>query len=111
MDIQIPWSSWFTKKTRRKPDDWMIVEISLEEEFAVEMFLRDKKRICYGGTAINNVLPLQDQFYNKEVELPNNSKLTFLVVKDSYLSFALLLSEIEKLNIENRLFKLCALSI
>ena len=41
MDIQIPWSSWFTKKTRRKPDDWMIVEISLEEEFAVEMFLRD----------------------------------------------------------------------
>ena len=34
MDIQIPWSSWFTKKTRRKPDDWMIVEISLEEEFA-----------------------------------------------------------------------------
>ena len=41
MDIQIPWSSWFTKKTRGKPDDWMIVEISLEEEFAVEMFLRD----------------------------------------------------------------------
>ena len=41
MDIQIPWSSWFTKKTRRKPDDWMIVEISLEEEFAVELFLRD----------------------------------------------------------------------
>ena len=31
---------------------------------------------------------------NKEVELPNNSKITFLVVKDSYLSFALLLSEI-----------------
>ena len=28
---------------------------------------------------------------NKEVELPNNSKITFLVVKDSYLSFALLL--------------------
>ena len=39
---------------------------------------------------------------NKEVELPNNSKLTFLVVKDSYLSFALLLSEIEKLNISRK---------
>ena len=41
MDIQIPWSNWFTKKSRRKPDDWMIVKISLEEEFAVELFLRD----------------------------------------------------------------------
>jgi len=40
---------------------------------------------------------------NKEVELPNNSKLTFLVVKDSYLSFALLLSEIEKLNISRKI--------
>ena len=39
---------------------------------------------------------------NKKVELPNNSKLTFLVVKDSYLSFALLLSEIEKLNISRK---------
>ena len=39
---------------------------------------------------------------NKEVELPNNSELTFLVVKDSYLSFALLLSEIEKLNISRK---------
>ena len=40
---------------------------------------------------------------NNEVELPNNSKLTFLVVKDSYLSFALLLSEIEKLNISKKI--------
>jgi len=37
----------------------------------VEQFLRDKKRICYGGTAINNILPLEDQFYDKKVELPD----------------------------------------
>jgi len=37
----------------------------------VEKFLRDKKRICYGGTAINNILPLKDQFYDKKVELPD----------------------------------------
>ena len=37
----------------------------------VEDFLRVKKRICYGGTAINNILPEQDQFYDKEVELPD----------------------------------------
>ena len=37
----------------------------------VEQFLKDRKRICYGGTAINNILPLEDQFYDKKVELPD----------------------------------------
>ena len=37
----------------------------------VEQFLKDKKRICYGGTAINNILPKKDQFYDKKVEFPD----------------------------------------
>ena len=37
----------------------------------VENFLRKKKLVCYGGTAINNILPQQDQFYNKDVEIPD----------------------------------------
>ena len=37
----------------------------------VESFLRKKFLICYGGTAINNILPKQDQFYNKDVEIPD----------------------------------------
>ena len=37
----------------------------------VEEFLRDKKLICYGGTAINNILPEKDQFYNKDLEIPD----------------------------------------
>lgn len=37
----------------------------------VEEFIRDKKLICYGGTAINNILPKQDQFYNKDIEIPD----------------------------------------
>jgi hypothetical protein len=37
----------------------------------VENFLRKKKLVCYGGTAINNILPKQDQFYDKEVEIPD----------------------------------------
>ena len=37
----------------------------------VEDFLRRKKLICYGGTAINNILPEQDQFYNKDIEIPD----------------------------------------
>ena len=31
----------------------------------VEKFLKQNKLICYGGTAINNILPGEDQFYNK----------------------------------------------
>jgi hypothetical protein len=37
----------------------------------VENFLVQKKCICYGGTAINNILPKYAQFYNREVEIPD----------------------------------------
>jgi hypothetical protein len=37
----------------------------------VENFIRNNKLICYGGTAINNILPKQDQFYNTDVEIPD----------------------------------------
>jgi hypothetical protein len=37
----------------------------------VETFLKTKQVICYGGTAINNILPKQDQFYNKDIEIPD----------------------------------------
>lgn len=37
----------------------------------VEEFLLKKKLICYGGTAINNILPKSVQFYNKETEIPD----------------------------------------
>ena len=37
----------------------------------VEDFLRKKGLICYGGTAINNILPKQAQFYNRDLEVPD----------------------------------------
>ena len=37
----------------------------------VERFLQRKKLICYGGTAINNILPVHDQFYDKTIEIPD----------------------------------------
>ena len=37
----------------------------------VEKFIKKKKLICYGGTAINNILPIKDQFYNKDVSIPD----------------------------------------
>ena len=37
----------------------------------VEEFIAKTKCVCYGGTAINNILPIHDQFYNKNVEFPD----------------------------------------
>lgn len=52
------------KKQINSPQIKNIIEI-------VESYLRKKRCVCYGGTAINNLLPVQDQFYNKDVELPD----------------------------------------
>lgn len=37
----------------------------------LENFLIKKERVCYGGTAINNLLPKEDQFYDLDVEFPD----------------------------------------
>jgi hypothetical protein len=37
----------------------------------VEEFLMRKKLVCYGGTAINAILPKYAQFYNRDVEVPD----------------------------------------
>jgi len=37
----------------------------------VEDFLIKKKLICYGGTAINNILPKNVQFYDKNYQIPD----------------------------------------
>jgi len=37
----------------------------------VEDFIINKKLICYGGTAINNILPKYAQFYQKDMEIPD----------------------------------------
>lgn len=37
----------------------------------LEKFISDKHLVCYGGTAINNILPPEDQFYNRDLEIPD----------------------------------------
>ncbi len=37
----------------------------------VEQFMKRNKRICYGGTAINSILPKEKQFYNYDVDIPD----------------------------------------
>jgi len=52
------------KAIAQSPEILKIIDI-------LETFLKKKRLICYGGTAINNILPEYDQFYNKDVEVPD----------------------------------------
>ena len=52
------------KQTVSDPDVKKIIGI-------LEDFLKKKRLVCYGGTAINNILPLEDQFYDKDIEIPD----------------------------------------
>ena len=49
----------------------------------IEQFLISTKRICYGGTAINNILPIADQFYDREVEIPDYDFYSPEAMKDA----------------------------
>ena len=48
----------------------------------IEKFLKDTKLICYGGTAINNILPKKDQFYTGS-EFPDYDFYSMDAVKDA----------------------------
>ena len=37
----------------------------------VEQFMKKNKRICYGGTAINSILPKDKQFYDFDIDIPD----------------------------------------
>ena len=52
------------QKLVNSPEIKKIIEV-------VENFIIKNELICYGGTAINNLLPRQSQFYNKDVEIPD----------------------------------------
>ena len=49
----------------------------------LEAFLRKKRLVCYGGTAINNILPESAQFYNKELEIPDYDFFSPNALKDA----------------------------
>ena len=51
-------------KIATSPEVVKIIEI-------LEDFLFRKKLLCYGGTAINNILPKEAQFYDRSVEIPD----------------------------------------
>ena len=49
----------------------------------VEDFLKKRKLVCYGGTAINNLLPAKQQFYDRALELPDYDFYSDTPVEDA----------------------------
>jgi len=43
MKLEMPWSGWFNKqaKKRRKIEPWVFASVTMEEEFQVELILRE----------------------------------------------------------------------
>ena len=66
------------RKNVDTPEIKKIIEI-------VENFIQSKKLICYGGTAINNILPKNDQFYDYTLEIPDYDFFSTTPVKDAKL--------------------------
>lgn len=51
----------------------------------IEAFLRIKHVICYGGTAINNILPLEAQFYDRNSDIPDYDFFSPRAMEDAVL--------------------------
>lgn len=77
------------KKVVNNPEVSKIIKI-------LEEFLRKKKLVCYGGTAINNILPKTSQFYDRSSEIPDydfyssnalddSKELAYIYHKNGYL--------------------------
>jgi hypothetical protein len=64
------------EKLLKDPEVKIIISI-------VEDFLVKKKLVCYGGTAINAVLPTEDQFYDMSLELPDYDFFSPNALKDA----------------------------
>jgi hypothetical protein len=64
------------KASVNSPEVKKIIEI-------VEQFLKKKQLVAYGGTAINAILPKEDQFYNKDVELPDYDFFSPMALNDA----------------------------
>ena len=71
----------------------------------IENYISTKKLICYGGTAINNYLPKEHQFY-EENDIPDYDCFSVNALNDAKeLSNILLDNNIENIEVKSALFK------
>ena len=59
----------------------------------VRKFIKDYGRVCYGGTAMNMILPVAKRFYNPELDLPDYDFFTPNIDEDIKILVGLLQKE------------------
>lgn len=64
------------KKKMNTPEVSKIIDI-------VAKFIKNKKLICYGGTAINNILPDKDKFYDDDIDIPDYDFFSTTPIEDA----------------------------
>ena len=52
------------KKNKKKSFQLSLIEL-------LETFIQEKKLVCYGGIAINNILPDKKKFYDEDLDIPD----------------------------------------
>ena len=72
------------KKIEKKKGKKLVTSDKIKEIIEiVENFIIKKKLICYGGTAINNILPDKDQFYKNNIDLPDYDFFSINALNDA----------------------------
>lgn len=72
------------KKAKRKSGLRTMVDSDMMEIINIlESFLRQNKLVCYGGIAINNILPENEQFYDFRWETPDYDFFSPSALKDA----------------------------
>ena len=62
----------------------IVQNVTIQKIFKIlETFLKNKKLVCYGGTAINNILPIKQRFYDTNIELPDYDFFTPNAIDDA----------------------------
>lgn len=88
----------YQKKNRKikytKPDYFKVIE----------EFIEQKELICYGGTAINNYLPKEKQFYEDD-DIPDYDCFSVNAIKDAIELSNILVKTIENIEIKAAMFK------
>lgn len=59
------------EETNEKAVGLMNIDVLNSMTEIVEAFIIKKRLVCYGGTAINNILPRSAQFYNRAKDIPD----------------------------------------
>jgi hypothetical protein len=71
----------------------------------IEKFIIENKLICYGGMAINNIIPEKTERFYDEIDIPDYDCFSPNAIKDSKILSQLLITKYENIEVKSAMFK------